>query len=452
VASNTGEENVLRAAATFHRIAAMPTQQFFKTFRAFHPVLAASFLAASLAGAAEEWHFRFNDLAPAATGSTRVAAGLKYDDQRGYGFAQQAGEAPVFALKVPEGNYTVTVLLGDAKKASSTTVRAESRRLMLHDAAAEAGKLLERSFTVNVKKPAIPGGGAAGIDSREAGPPAVPNWDDWLTLEFTGKQPAVAAVSIKPAGKTATVFLAGDSTVTDQASGPYFGWGQMLPRFFKPSVAFSNHAQSGLALHSFERQKRLAKALSMMNKGDYLFIQFGHNDQKDKTEGAGPFTSYKANLKKYIAAARKRGAIPVLVTPMERRRWNGTEQGATLQDYAEAVRQAGAEEGAPVIDLNQMSLKLYAALGPEGSTKAFVHYPENTFPGQTKALKDDTHHNAFGGYELARCMVEGIRKALPELAKELAPDAGNFDPNRPDKPEDILIPLGNATAEKPAGS
>src|SRR5205085_9144543 len=167
-----------------------------------------------------------------------------------------------------------------------------------------------------------------------------------------------ASVGIRPGKDGITVFRAGDSTVTDQPNEPYAGWGQMLPRFFGRGVAVSNQAESGLALYSFQRQKRLDKILSMMKKGDYLFIQFGHNDQKDKSAGAGPFTSYKANLKKFVEAARSKGGIPVLVTPMERRRWEGNELKPTLGDYAEAVRQVGADEKVPVIDLNAMSMKL----------------------------------------------------------------------------------------------
>ncbi|MEA3187263.1 MAG: hypothetical protein QOD99_1093, partial [Chthoniobacter sp.] len=281
-----------------------------------------------------------------------------------------------------------------------------------------------------------------------------PDWDDRLTFEFNGKHSGVASMEIKPAKEAITVFLAGDSTVTDQRNEPWAGWGQMLPRFFQQGVAVSNQAESGLALFSFEHQKRLEKILSMMKKGDYLFIQFGHNDQKDKSAGAGPFTSYKANLKKFVEAARAKGGLPVLVTPMERRRWKGSEPEPTLADYAEAVRQVGTEEKVPVIDLNAMSLKFYTALGPEKSTKAFVFYPANTFPGQAVDLKDNTHHNAYGGYELARCVVEGIRVNVPELAAHLAKDTGTFDPTKPDPPEKVEIPPSPFTGvtEKPAGS
>lgn len=108
----------------------------------------------------------------------------------------------------------------------------------------------------------------------------------------------------------------------------------------------------------------------------------------------------------------------------------------------------------PVIDLHAMSLKFYAALGPEQSTKAFAHYTANTFPGQDKPLKDDTHHNNYGGYELARCVIEGIRSNLPALAVHLAKDVGSFDPSKPDSPDKVHIPASPMTGatEKPAGN
>jgi hypothetical protein len=120
-------------------------------------------------------------------------------------------------------------------------------------------------------------------------------------LEFSGQHPGLNTVEISKAPETITLFIAGDSTVTEQAAEPWAGWGQMLPRFFNPGVAIANHAESGLTLYSFKGQRRLDKTVSAMNPGDYFFIQFGHNDQKDKTPGSGPFTSCKENLKFLLA-------------------------------------------------------------------------------------------------------------------------------------------------------
>lgn len=426
----------------------MPFSNFYQTITA---------LAACAAVQAAEWKFDFGTGRPQA-GFTQVTPETKYDVQKRYGFNIEddasEGQSKRFAVDLEEGNYDVTMRFGNPERPTSTTIKAEARRLMIENVETKAGGSETRTFTVNVRQPAITGGGNTSLSDRETGPPMSPHWDSLLTLEFNGPQSGVTELWIRPAPDATTVFLAGDSTVTDQPNEPWGGWGQMLPRFFQQGVAVSNHAESGLALYSFERQKRLQKILSMMKKGDYLLIQFGHNDQKDKSPGAGPFTSYKANLKKFVEAARSKGGIPVLVTPMERRRWKGNEPEATLTEYAEAVRQVATEEKTPVIDLNAMSLKLYAALGPENSKKAFTFYQANTFPGQNEELKDNTHHNTYGGYELARCMVEGLKANVPELAKRLATDAGSFDPAKPDAPEKVVIPRSpvKGETETPAGN
>lgn len=416
-------------------------------------------LAAANVVEAAELKFEFTTSDKAQPGFTQVAPLTIYDAKRGFGFLESGtaapGKASLFAVDIEEGNYEVTMRFGDPKVATSTTIKAEARRLMLEKVDTAPGKYETRTFTVNARKPAISTGGVTSLNDREKTPPMTPDWDEQVSFEFNGKQPGVASLEITPAKEAVTVFLAGDSTVTDQRNEPYAGWGQMLPRFFGQGIAVSNQAESGLALYSFERQKRLEKVLSMMKKGDYLFIQFGHNDQKNKSAGAGPFTTYKANLKKFVEAARSKEGLPVLVTPMERRRFdNDGKLMPSLADYAEAVRQVGVEEKVPVIDLNAMSLKLYEALGPEKSKKAFVHYPANTFPGQEKALSDDTHHNAYGGYELARCVVEGIKVNVPALATRLVKDAGTFDPTKPDAPENLDIPASpiSGAVVKPAGS
>jgi lysophospholipase L1-like esterase len=406
---------------------------------------------ASLGPVAQAAELKFA-LSPAgeAAGFTAVAPGMTFDAAKGYGFLQPS----IFAVAVGEGNYDVTVRLGDPGKASSTTIKAESRRLMLEKVEVPAGQLVTRTFTVNVRRPEIAGGGTVSLSDGEKGPPPVANWDEYLTLELNGSAPAVASIEVTPAKEAVTVYLAGDSTVTDQDREPWGGWGQMLPRFFKPGVAVSNHAWSGLALTSFDRQHRLAKVLSTLKPGDYVFLQFGHNDQKEKYEGAGPYTSYKANLIRYVAAVREKGGVPVLLSPMERRRWKDGRPQETLTDFAEAVRQAGRETGAAVIDLHAMSLTLYAAMGEEPSKSLFVFYPANTYPGQKDELKDNTHHNNFGGYELARCVVEGIKTSVPDLAARLTDDAGTFDPAKPDSPESLdLAPSPRPVAtETPAGS
>ena len=131
-----------------------------------------------------------------------------------------------------------------------------------------------------------------------------------------------------------------------------------------------------------------------MRAGDYLFVQFGHNDMKEKGADIGPYTSYKTNLKKYMEEARGKGGIPVLVTFHESQEMDSTGHMVnTLKEYPDAVRQLAKEENVPLIDLNAMSKTFYEAIGAKNLSKAFV---------------DGTHHNMYGSYELAKCVVQGI--------------------------------------------
>ncbi|GAC1516467.1 MAG: rhamnogalacturonan acetylesterase [Gemmatimonadaceae bacterium] len=388
---------------------------------------------------------------------------MVYTTARGYGFRAAlngeqadrgacASDAPfLLDVALPEGNYDVTVVLGDRSRASTTTVKAESRRLMLEQVRTRAGERVRRTFTVNVRTPAMPADSVR-LKPREVGSAT---WDDRLTLEFNGAHPALREVWINPARRPITIFLAGNSTVVDQTVEPWAAWGQMVPRFFRPrTVVVANHAESGETLKAFVGEKRLAKVLSTMKRGDYLFIEFAHNDQKPGSAHLEPFTTYKEYLKRFIADARARGATPVLVTSTQRRKFDST--GAienTLGDYPEAMRQTAAEERVPLIDLNAATKRFYEALGPERSRKGFVHYAAGTYPGQTTALADDTHFNNYGAYEIARMVVEGIRKEIPQLARQLLPGTPSFDPAHPDPVEEFALPASPvAVVAKPDGS
>ncbi|MGC9973003.1 MAG: rhamnogalacturonan acetylesterase [Bryobacteraceae bacterium] len=370
-----------------------------------------------------------------AKGYTQVLASTTYTKELGYGFdlgskvyCAGAGSCTsdkpfFFSIALPEGNYNVKVTLGDRTAATATTVKAESRRLMLEKVETAPGKFATRTFTVNIRTPKIATGGQVRLKPRELG---VLHWDDKLTLEFNNVRPSLAALEITKVNKAITVYLMGDSTVTDQTGEPWNSWGQMLPRFFKPGVAVANHAESGESLRSSLGERRLDKVMSAIQAGDYLFIQFGHNDQKEKGEGVGAFTTYKADLKRYIAEARKHGAIPVLVTPMNRRTFDAAGKVTnSLGDYPEAVRQAAREENVALIDLNAMSRPFYEALGPEDSKKAFV---------------DNTHHNSYGSYELAKCIVEGIKANKLGIARFLVRDVPPFDPAHPDPVGSFKMP------------
>jgi lysophospholipase L1-like esterase len=375
-----------------------------------------------------------------AAGYTQVLPTAAYTDELGYGFEPGSSvTAPpfYFSVKVPEeGNYKVTVTFGDRQAESITTVKAEIRRLMIEKVRTAPGKFETRSFIVNVRTPKISTGGEVRLKDREK-TSEIRAWDDKLTLEFIGPHPAVSKIEIEKDDKIPTIYIAGDSTSTDQSHEPFNSWGQMLPRFFKPDIAVANHGESGESLRGFIGERRLEKVLSVIQPGDYLFIQMGHNDQKEKGEGVGALTTYKADLKRFIAETRQHGATPVLVSPMNRLTFDADGKITnSLGDYPEAVRQAGKEENAAVIDLNAMSKPFYEALGPVEAHKAF-------------AGSDTTHHSNYGSYELAKCIVEGIKQDKLPLVKFLTDDVrtATFDPAHPDPIASFDVP-----AEPPAGS
>jgi len=340
-----------------------------------------------------------------------------------------------FSIALPEGSYRVTVAVG-ADQPTTTTVWAEARRLMLEKVSVKANASATRTLDVNIRLPEIAGDTThlVKLKPREIGNL---DWDNKLTLEFNGNRPGFRSISITPI-KEPTIYLAGDSTVVDQDVEPWAAWGQMLPRFFRPGVVIANHAESGETIKSFEGEQRFAKVMSLIQPGDYLFMQFGHNDQKPN---AVSIDDYKKLLAVDIAQTRAKGAIPVLVTSMNRRTFDDSGKITnSLAGYPDAVREVAAAEHAALIDLNAMSKTLFEAMGPEGSMKAFMHYPANAFPNQIQAISDDTHFNKYGAFELARCVVHGIREARLPLRKFLTKDIPDFDPSKPDPQATFDLP------------
>ena len=421
------------------------------------PPLSASPLRAPAKGAQAEANSRKFDFGPGKVkaGYRQVLPTTVYTKGLGYGFEPGSrvicvdrggdelrgdfctAERPFhFSVALPEGNYDVTVTFGDRAAETVSTVKAELRRLMLEEVRTGRGRFETRTFTVNVRTPRINTGGEVRLKEREKRA-EVWAWDEKLTLEFNNTRPAVCAVEIRRAEGAPTLFLLGDSTVCDQPGEPYNSWGQMLTRFFRPGIAVANHAQSGESLRSSLGARRLDKVLSVMKPGDYLFIQYGHNDEKERGEGVGAFTTYKASLEHYVGEARRRGATVVLLTPVQRRTFDPSGRVTNSHgDYPEAVRQVAREMAVPLIDLHAASTHFYEALGPDESKKAFA-------PG------DGTHHNNYGSYELARSVVEGIRSSRLGLVRYLAKDVPPFDPARPDPVAAFKIPPSPLATEAP---
>ncbi len=406
---------------------------------------------------AAHWNFAFAPGRPP-PGFIRVAPSDIYSTQRGYGFEpggnitalERGGRDPLrsgfctsdrpffFSVALPEGNYRVTLTLGDLAGESATTVKAELRRLMLERVRTAAGQFATRTFVVNIRTPALSSNLQVRLKERER-TTEIGDWDEKLPLEFNDSRPCLCSLQISRADDLPTLFLLGDSTVCDQPREPWNSWGQMLPRFFGPDIAVANHAESGESLRSSLSARRLDKVLSVMKPGDWLFIQYGHNDMKERGEGVGAFTSYKAALKRFIAGARARGGNVVLVTPMNRKSLDADGIVTnTLGDYPEAVRQTAREENVPLIDLHAMSKTLYEALGAANIGKAF---------------QDGTHHNNYGSYQLAKCVVAAIQADKLPLAHYLLPGLAPFDPHHPDSPDSFqMSPSPNPSSLKPEGN
>jgi len=402
--------------------------------------LSAAIIAATCATALAQTSFQFDFSNQPQKGWTQVAATNLYSPATGYGFEPGAdvtttdyatSEKPfLFSVKLPEGNYAVTALLNDKTGDAVTTVKSEQRRLMLEKVQIHPGTAAARTFIVNVRTPRIVDGKKVSLKQREIETETV-DWDEKLTLEFNGQHPTLRALIIAPTN-VSTVYITGDSTVCDQPAEPWNSWGQMLPRFFKPDVAVANYAESGESIKSSLGAHRFDKVFSLMKKGDYLFVQFGHNDMKDKATNA--LVTYKTNLKKIVQRTRDLGGTPVLITSMERK---GGVEHDTLAGYPQTVRDVAREENVALIDLHAMSRPFYQALGDDLG----------------KAFQDGTHHNNYGSYELAKCVTLGLQSTKLPLAKSIVDDFGPFDPAKPDPIATFVMPASpTASTEKPLGN
>jgi pectinesterase len=220
------------------------------------------------------------------------------------------------------------------------------------------------------------------------------------------------------------VFLIGDSTMADKPleDNPERGWGQLLPAFFDQSVAVRNHAMNGRSTKSFLDEGRWEAVLKALRAGDWVFIQFGHNDQKkeDPTRYAAPQDGYRKNLTRFVEETRSRGAHPVLLTSVMRRRFD--EKGKffdTHGEYPAVVRALAKELKVPLIDLHKSTQALIERHGAEGSKKLFLWIKPGEYKSLPDGKQDDTHFSDYGAREVAALAVAGIRAQKLELARSL---------------------------------
>ncbi len=293
-----------------------------------------------------------------------------------------------FKLDVPhQGNYRVTVSgKGDA------LIFTGRRRL------GYKGRLSQYSMTVNVCD-IVPRGHTEAYT------------DKTIDITIVSGKPRLSAITVEEAD-CPTIYIAGDSTVTDQSADypyapgtSYSGWGQMISAYLNESVAVSNHAHSGLTTDSFRREGHYAIVEQYCKPGDFIFYQFAHNDQKlDELKAQG---GYRANLERYIRECREMGAYPVLVTPIARNTWKGNDGAYNdlLEEYAGVCLQVGAAMGVPVLDLHKRSMDFITARGLEASKAYF-------FPN------DYTHSNDYGAYLMAGFVAGEIMRVCADFPEK----------------------------------
>lgn len=253
-----------------------------------------------------------------------------------------------------------------------------------------------------------------------------------------------------PAKRNITIFTIGDSTMANkklEGENPERGWGQMLSRYFTDDITIDNHAVNGRSSKSFIDEGRWDAVLSKIQKGDYVFIQFGHNDEKDNpNRHTDPGTTFDANLKKFVEDTRAKGGIPVLFNSIVRRNFgkadgnavanaikqddirNGIdpkapkdsiEEGATLIDthgaYLISPKNVAKELNVTFIDLNSLTHKLVEGMGPQKSKELYLWVEPKTVPALPNGREDNTHLNVHGASVVAEMAVKAVAEAIPEL-------------------------------------
>lgn len=264
----------------------------------------------------------------------------------------------------------------------------------------------------------------------------------------------IILTAFSPAKRNITIFTIGDSTMANkklEGGNPERGWGQMLSRYFTDGITIDNHAVNGRSSKSFIDEGRWDNVLSKIQKGDYVFIQFGHNDEKDNPKRhTDPGTTFDANLRKFVEETRAKGGIPVLFNSIVRRNFgksgadavadaikqddirNGIdpkapkeviEEGAKLIDthgaYLDSPANVAKELNVAFIDLNSLTHKLVEDLGPEKSKELYLWVQPKTVPALPDGREDNTHLNVHGASIVAEMAAKAVAEAIPELAQYL---------------------------------
>lgn len=221
-----------------------------------------------------------------------------------------------------------------------------------------------------------------------------------------------------------TIYIAGDSTAADyeKSKHPMHGWGQMLSRFFDENIDVENKAMCGRSTKSFIDEGRLEEIEQKITKGDYLLVQFGHNDEKkeDETRYTRPFVEYKENLKIFAETAIRKEACPVLLTPIVRRWFNEEEELVnTHGDYVCAMKELATELNVPIINIHKKTWDSVSGLGPEESKKLYMCVEPGRFKNYPDGLDDNTHLIKKGALHVAGMVAGGIKELKLDISKHI---------------------------------
>ncbi|WP_304198329.1 rhamnogalacturonan acetylesterase [Flavobacterium alvei] len=234
-------------------------------------------------------------------------------------------------------------------------------------------------------------------------------------------------ISLNCFAQKPTIYGIGDSTMANKTKpeeNPERGWGQMLPLFFNDNITIDNRAVNGRSTRSFIAEKRWDDILKTLKKGDYVFIQFGHNDQKEKdsTRYTNPHTAYRHNLIRFVEETRAKGATPILFSSIVRRNFN--EKGVLISTHGEYTMEArlvAQEYNVPFIDMEYLTELLEQSYGPEKSKQLHLHYKAGEIPYYKEDKADDTHLCVKGATEVAKIAVEELKKTKLDIIKYIKP-------------------------------
>lgn len=236
---------------------------------------------------------------------------------------------------------------------------------------------------------------------------------------------AVVLILSCAASAQITVYLAGDSTCANKAPDkrPETGWGEMMQQYFDPAkVKIDNQAQNGRSTKSFIAEGRWQAIVDKLKRGDYVFVQFGHNDEsKDKGERYTPPEDFRKNFERFIQDVRSKNAFIVLLTPVMRRKFDkdGNFVDQHPPEYPETIREVAREQKVPLIDMHRKSEAVIKRYGAEGSRALFLQLKPGENPNYPNGVEDNTHFRPAGAEEMAKLAVEGIKENKLKLRKYL---------------------------------